>query len=171
MAGVGVGDGQGFNTQPPEGGCFPRFLKGGPLIKFQHTAARRRLPLPDHSRGVAEMFQHTAARRRLHLPAGMRAGIGDVSTHSRPKAAAVAALGAALEGVVSTHSRPKAAALRHYLYPQTLPGFNTQPPEGGCLLTVQTFPLVCCFNTQPPEGGCTLLENSFKIRQLEATFR
>ena len=36
----------GFNTQPPEGG----WLKGGyyafELLKFQHTAARRRLACP-----------------------------------------------------------------------------------------------------------------------------
>ena len=78
----------------------------------------------------------------------------EVSTHSRPKAAAAAQ--ARLRGVfvVSTHSRPKAAgrsntdgcaqawfqhtaARRRLLFRQLLTGhsarFNTQPPEGGCL--------------------------------------
>ena len=56
-----------FNTQPPEGGC-------------RHDCQKE-----FHDR----QFQHTAARRRL-LPSG---GISDyltfVSTHSRPKAAAL----------------------------------------------------------------------------------
>ena len=54
-----------FNTQPPEGG----WLKGGyyafNLLKFQHTAARRRLANYDDER-VEQII---------------------VSTHSRPKAA------------------------------------------------------------------------------------
>ncbi len=32
-----------FNTQPPEGGWFLAFTPVAPLIRFQHTAARRRL--------------------------------------------------------------------------------------------------------------------------------
>ena len=102
----------GFNTQPPEGGwlpCYPQFfltanvsthsrpkaagmkISSVPrpcLLKFQHTAARRRLDHqnqrrqhPDHrfntqppesgwnrpppSLPAAGRFQHTAARRRL----------------------------------------------------------------------------------------------------------
>ena len=58
------------------------------------------------------MFQHTAARRRLpnHRLKTDRAGI------------------------VSTHSRPKAAA-SVFLEPTFfLISFNTQPPEGGCII-------------------------------------
>ena len=34
-------------------------------------------------------------------------------------------------------------------------GFNTQPPEGGCLQYCDKARLAnVCFNTQPPEGGC-----------------
>ena len=33
--------------------------------------------------------------------------------------------------------------------------FNTQPPEGGCLVFPGSLLHVLCFNTQPPEGGCT----------------
>ena len=64
-------------------------------------------------------------------------------------------------------------------------GFNTQPPEGGCLIlpilqkSAQKFQHTaarrrlrrfilspckpCCFNTQPPEGGC--YSNGFFIIQ------
>ena len=33
-------------------------------------------------------------------------------------------------------------------------GFNTQPPEGGCLLVQIRHTRIEGFNTQPPEGGC-----------------
>ena len=78
---------------------------------FQHTAARRRLPLSmvcslekesfntqppeggcllrNHPKVFAIMFQHTAARRRLPLGAVFNIVLNAVvSTHSRPKAAA-----------------------------------------------------------------------------------
>ena len=37
------------------------------IIKFQHTAARRRLVTYMHAGLVDKEFQHTAARRRLGL--------------------------------------------------------------------------------------------------------
>ena len=55
---------------------------------------------------------------------------------------------------VSTHSRPKAAALVVLVFPLHRLGFNTQPPEGGCTSVECSFSSICCFNTQPPEGGC-----------------
>ena len=33
-------------------------------------------------------------------------------------------------------------------------GFNTQPPEGGCLVNTYSKKAKGSFNTQPPEGGC-----------------
>ena len=77
-------------------------------------------------------FQHTAARRRLPLEVQKRRLGLEVSTHSRPKAAA----GAVVPGVnlfgVSTHSRPKAAASAPMSPRERTKCFNTQPPEGGC---------------------------------------
>ncbi len=54
---------------------------------------------------------------------------------------------------VSTHSRLKAAG-RTPRPPNTASDcFNTQPPEGGWLLSLPAPPTMQCFNTQPPEGG------------------
>ena len=79
---------EGFNTQPPEGGCVIVLLLIQKIIKFQHTAARRRL------------------RNQCGLDIiGMW-----VSTHSRPKAAAEKVFASNAKQGVSTHSRPKAAA-------------------------------------------------------------
>ena len=58
-----------FNTQPPEGGWELLFLKCKALVRFQHTAARRRLG------GAGKMVE----------------AVKVVSTHSRPKAAGIGA--------------------------------------------------------------------------------
>ena len=79
--------GNGFNTQPPEGGwqtaidaqigqavsTHSRPKAAGRIFwpvtncpkKFQHTAARRRLELIRYRPRPKRLFQHTAARRRL----------------------------------------------------------------------------------------------------------
>ena len=99
---------------------------------FQHTAARRRLPLLYCQIIHFLAFQHTAARRRLLNSLGNLFRLAIVSTHSRPKAAAVDLLNFRLR----------------------LFCFNTQPPEGGCSSGWIFLPSHFCFNTQPPEGGC-----------------
>ena len=97
------------------------------------------------------MFQHTAARRRL-ITSFSHAVQCVVSTHSRPKAAAVVIILSTPALYVSTHSRPKAAVKRaactsggqkfqhtaarrrllaYLLQIQDDTSFNTQPPEGG----------------------------------------
>ncbi len=56
------------------------------------------------------MFQHTAARRRLLAKKSKWVVVATVSTHSRPKAAALFEPLGLISLKVSTHSRPKAAA-------------------------------------------------------------
>ena len=144
-----------FNTQPPEGGCLLHHQFRVHHSQFQHTAARRRLRAHLQIKLVLLKFQHTAARRRLLA----------VFPNSSPP------LG------VSTHSRPKAAAVVLGSFKPRQWSFNTQPPEGGCISMIgivtdglefqhtaarrrlrnngrQTAQRDNCFNTQPPEGGC-----------------
>ena len=87
--------------------------------------------LPIHSLDYLK-FQHTTARRRLLASTAGRISETSVSTHNRPKAAAVC---------VADHSdKPRC--------------FNTQPPEGGCIRSRKDNFHCSGFNTQPPEGGC-----------------
>ena len=101
----------GFNTQPHGGGCTLNDVWRIKRGKFQHTAARRRLPfrennnytvtsfntqphgggcnLIDRPTPKPTLFQHTAARRRLHTGRGFVTVRTEVSTHSRPKATAL----------------------------------------------------------------------------------
>ena len=60
-------------------------------------------------------FQHTAARRRLRNQCGLDIIGMWVSTHSRPKAAAEKVFASNAKQGVSTHSRPKAAAFGDWL--------------------------------------------------------
>ena len=120
-----------FNTQPPEGGWAALRLPTCIFLRFQHTAARRRLAAKDRLKSVYIEFQHTAARRRL----------GAVMLARR------------IAWPVSTHSRPKAAGYRDENAINQIKRFNTQPPEGGWHNLFWLSHLFCRFNTQPPEGG------------------
>ena len=77
-----------------------------------------------------------------------------VSTHSRAEAAAFNLAGGCTLGKVSTHSRAEVAASKNKIMRSITIGFNTQPPEGGCLLSAKTLRHTAGFNTQPHGGGC-----------------
>ena len=100
--------------------------------QFQHTATRRWLLPPLVTVKTHHLFQHTATRRWLLRKSCLYLRIQPVSTHSHPKVAACA---------------DEAKQFNHF-------SFNTQPPEGGCILLFCYSRTVRCFNTQPPEGGC-----------------
>ena len=125
-----------FNTQPPEGGCL---LTGNAIAqdgKFQHTAARRRLLMMPQLQRFLLVFQHTAARRRLHaMGIPLHYGI-NMFQHTAARRRLLISEGE-IEGLAD--------------------GFNTQPPEGGCLVKKNPSSAKVCFNTQPPEGGCPLV--------------
>ena len=143
-----------FNTQPPEGGCLEKWVnldlwnvsthsrpkaaeRGRPIIlsnrTFQHTAARRRLPL----QRCLSCFQRSF---NTQPPEGGWESIGlmpsdtGVSTHSRPKAADVLYFCIFTQIYVSTHSRPKAAE-NIWIQKVLHICFNTQPPDGGCCVS------------------------------------
>ena len=121
-----------FNTQPPEGGCNLHQMPAPRQGRFQHTAARRRLQKPlegfEASERVSTHSRPKAAAKLHHRGRFDK----NVSTHSRPKAAASKNWRITGELIVSTHSRPKAAANKSGHRQKRTPGFNTQPPEGGC---------------------------------------
>ena len=56
-------------------------------------------------------------------------------------------------GEVSTHSRLKAAGLQLARQLRDAERFNTQPPKGGWSRINSETLLLSCFNTQPPKGG------------------
>ena len=129
------------------------------------------------STALTTTFQHTAARRRLRIrlcqikqrfasfntqpPEGGCADfttlglVEGVSTHSRPKAAAIAsAFAVANIPHVSTHSRPKAAASRVGMLAQQYAVSTHSRPKAAAFFSDVMLRGTCSFNTQPPEGGC-----------------
>ena len=100
-----------------------------------------------------------------------------VSTHSRPKAAAIISPTKFIIPFVSTHSRPKAAAaimlfiimvikqFQHTAARRRLPYYalhnsafakvsTHSRPKAAASGCAGTYSFGFCFNTQPPEGGC-----------------
>ena len=68
-----------------------------------------------------------------------------VSTHSRSKAAATARQVGQYGSKVSTHSRSKAAAITRLYKKSNVDGFNSQPLEGGCILSKESHLFSCKF--------------------------
>ena len=126
---------RGFNTQPPEGGCQQKQKVSCILQKFQHTAARRRLPDRRLLSPFLGMFQHTAARRRLRQ-------FNKFTHNSPPSFNTQPPEGGCFLGGVKTSNYilfQHTAARRRLPYQQVCEyhlhyGFNTQPPEGGCFI-------------------------------------
>ena len=164
-----------FNTQPPEGGCERNKVRVKKELKFQHTAARRRLLWLLLLRLIPSVFQHTAARRRLDGCAGIAVlPLKFQHTAARRRLSIAHSLCGAEVKFQHTAARRRLSTVKKNQTKKI--SFNTQPPEGGwrpatlrregdtlfqhtaarrrlvdyfsCL--VDHF----CFNTQPPEGGC-----------------
>ena len=79
-----------------------------------------------------------------------------VSTHSRPKAAAQVIKKYRNHYDVSTHSRPKAAAFVDCDQAKAYQVSTHSRPKAAALPLFFSPMLVGCFNTQPPEGGCCM---------------
>ena len=166
--------GNGFNTQPPEGGCLKYLTDNNSEWAFQHTAARRRLlrhwmpPTPLHRfntqppeggcpdglfiKLTSDVSTHSRPKAAAVILAIWRCRL-DVSTHSRPKAAAAWDAAKTRQEVVSTHSRPKAAAMS-YTDALLATLFQHTAARRRLLRNNQFRRLLRRFNTQPPEGGC-----------------
>ena len=79
------------------------------LVRFQLTAARRRLAINMRRAATTSRFQLTAARRRLVYIGNVYAKHRAISTHSRAKAAGNLIMYHKDGSDISTHSRAKAA--------------------------------------------------------------
>ena len=98
------------------------------------------------------MFQHTAARRRLDLMYDGYVEKGNVSTHSRPKAAG-----------------PNTTKAIGIIY-----SFNTQPPEGGWplkALKTNIAEIVSTHSRPKAAGNCMAIRDRFSRFQHTAARR
>ena len=144
---------QCFNTQPPEGG-WPGFDALAHLLVFQHTAARRRLAYVHSLTLQSGLFQHTAARRRLlqqgrvireprrfqHTAARRRLltkwltyNLLSLFQHTAARRR-LAGIASAFNTTAKFQHTAARRRLRHRCRAVGAEcGFNTQPPEGGCI--------------------------------------
>ena len=105
-------------------------------MRFQHTAARRRLERLQIQLCHGYGFNTQPPEGGWEQGDNSSPWVRFVSTHSRPKAAGNSPRASGRLYVVSTHSRPKAA--------------------GSSLIFMAIISL--CFNTQPPEGGWVIID-------------
>ena len=77
-----------FNTQPPEGGCFPVSCRCNSPISFNTQPPEGGCGRRSRSYTLDKKFQHTATRRWLLSSLEKPAPVQEVSTHSHPKVAA-----------------------------------------------------------------------------------
>ena len=112
-----------FNTQPPEGGWDKSCRIDTAKLRFQHTAARRRLD------------QQNITRQ----------DVTSVSTHSRPKAAGFHVNVVNVFKLCFNTQPPEGGWIAPQLTTSPFCGFNTQPPEGGWKSICFVLWLVCKF--------------------------
>ena len=144
----------GFNTQPPEGGCFPSFIRNSKNRQFQHTATRRWLQMIFYIFLFHRQFQHTATRRWLPFNQILQRKTTQFQHTATRRWLHFDFFSSGVILKVSTHSHPKVAASKAVLFSRCSFSFNTQPPEGGCKIGFINLTQAYSFNTQPPEGGC-----------------
>ena len=104
----------GFNTQPPEGGCLTKIKIKSVDKAFQHTATRRWLHAVAFAASTACAFQHTATRRWL------------------PSRSTQTTRTSLFQHTATRRwlPHPLAISCRYIVC------FNTQPPEGGCIIVL-----------------------------------
>ncbi len=145
----------GFNTQPPEGGCTLHATNQRGMIRFNTQPPEGgciRVPkIGDFTKSFNTQPPEGGCLSRWWAACGTS---GQVSTHSRPKAAARSVRLRPLPADRFNTQPPEGGCCRCCVRRSCRRCFNTQPPEGGCRKRRMPCPRAVCFNTQPPEGGC-----------------
>ena len=137
---------------------------------FQHTAARRRLQNEQYSDGVRWLFQHTAARRRLPAyTVHLIAPLAKFQHTAARRRLLLKLIYFYKDRLVSTHSRPKAAAIGATSVWTENTGFNTQPPEGGCHLDKSKPPLSELVSTHSRPKAAAILSKANKSDEIVST--
>ena len=122
--------------------------------KFQHTAARRRLGKRPRAAGKNRRSFNTQPPEGGCAVLGYLRYYQAVSTHSRPKAAAVAfGFWGLVTGFQHTAARRRlnvVATIQKQAF-----GFNTQPPEGGCIISCgwAAYAAVVSTHSRPKAAG------------------
>ena len=99
-------------------------------------------------------FQHTAARRRLPLWFYHAERYGYCFNTQPPEGGCVRTVIGGINAPLFQHTAARRRLPSEKRRIHCMKSFNTQPPEGGCLWKLNKVILTNCFNTQPPEGGC-----------------
>ena len=131
---------------------------------FQHTAARRRLRNAVIQVVLLPMFQHTAARRRLPIHQFFNWAITCFNTQPPEGGCPRFKRILNVNGQVSTHSRPKAAASNLSMVGDDYNKFQHTAARRRLLLNLYHLNLICLF--QHTAARRRLLDNSYQTELL-----
>ena len=182
-----------FNTQPPEGGWAFGLVKRGAALGFNtqppeggwHNAAGSSVHHDSFNtqppEGGWKLLRRAWTRRvcfNTQPPEGGWAGnfwaycIGQVSTHSRPKAAGRVITSFVAASCVFQHTAARRRLGRPEKRLHTAAGFNTQPPEGGWtqFRDSRRTNRVVSTHSRPKAAGC-LVRRGFRQRSVSTHSR
>ena len=123
---------------------------------FQHTAARRRLPAIHSSGCFLRKFQHTAARRRL--PTGVEHAHHIAGFNTQPRGGGCCPLLLLYRAdILFQHTAARRRLLASLSSPNLSPQIvSTHSRAEAAAHSIKTNNHIThCFNTQPRGGGCT----------------
>ena len=144
----------GFNSQPPEGGCRRR------MGKVSDTCCFNSQPLEGGCQGRPDTVLHRQSFNSQPLEGGCALRVVNFPflgkfqlTAARRRLPSRSLISASVFMFQLTAARrrqlPLTGGLLSFFW-----GFNSQPPEGGCLPGHLGHGQTAGFNSQPPEGGC-----------------
>ena len=119
-----------FNTQPPEGGCPTVAQVCHRFAVSTHSRPKAAAQPICHGKRQTQSFNTQPPEGGCPLLKRVK-GLFSCFNTQPPEGGCDGKPDGNPDGDVSTHSRPKAAAFYHYFFELRL-CFNTQPPEGGC---------------------------------------
>ena len=119
-----------FNTQPPEGGWWQMKPSARPIIRFQHTAARRRLANIKSNEWTGAGFNTQPPEGGWSLGLGCTKSISSFNTQP-PEGGWKSGNPVAISSVGFQHTAARRRLGQTCRSPFPYFGFNTQPPEGG----------------------------------------
>ena len=127
-----------FNTQPPEGGCRVGVVGVLGWVVSTHSRPKAAASCRASDYRNTPCFNTQPPEGGCGWPLSCTGSV-TVSTHSRPKAAELRFLNKSGSRLFQHTAARRRLQSRHGQY-RVVGGFNTQPPEGGCLQSQNSLP-------------------------------
>ena len=148
-----------FNTQPPEGGCRVGVVGVLGWVVSTHSRPKAAASCRASDYRNTPCFNTQPPEGGCGWPLSCTGSV-TVSTHSRPKAAELRFLNKSGSRLFQHTAARRRLQSRHGQY-RVVGGFNTQPPEGGCLQSQNSLPFAqVSTHSRPKAAGAALRQRA-----------